>query len=32
VAVERARPPLSITHRASHMLISDRVNAELASF
>jgi uncharacterized protein YcsI (UPF0317 family) len=32
VAIERARPPLCITHRASHMLISDRVNAELASF
>ena len=32
VAIEQARPPLCITHRPSHMLITDRVNAELASF
>ena len=32
VAIERARPPLCITHRPAHMLITDRVNAQLASF
>ncbi len=32
VAIERARPPLCITHRPAHMLITDRINAELASF
>jgi uncharacterized protein YcsI (UPF0317 family) len=31
VAIERARPPLCITHKPAHLLITDRVNAELAS-
>ena len=32
VAIEQARPPLCITHKPAYMLITDRVNAELASF
>ena len=31
VVVERARPPLCITHKAGHMLVTDRLNAELAA-
>jgi uncharacterized protein YcsI (UPF0317 family) len=31
-AIQAARPPLSITHRPGHMLITDLQNASLASF
>lgn len=30
MAVEAARPPICITHKPGHMLVSDRLNAELA--
>ena len=30
VAVEAAKPPICITHRPSHMLVTDRKNAELS--
>lgn len=29
--IERARPPLAITHKPGHMLVTDRLNAELAA-
>jgi len=31
-AIEHARPPLAITHKPGHMLVTDRLNAELAAF
>lgn len=31
VVVEHARPPLCITHKPGHMLITDRLNAEMAA-
>ncbi len=30
--IEQAKPPICITHRPGHMLITDMLNAELASF
>lgn len=30
--IEQAKPPICITHKPGHMLISDMLNAELASF
>ncbi|MFN4087973.1 MAG: putative hydro-lyase [Alphaproteobacteria bacterium] len=32
VVMERARPPFCITHKPGHMLVTDRLNAEFASF
>jgi uncharacterized protein YcsI (UPF0317 family) len=32
VVVETVRPAFSITHKAGHLLVTDRLNAELASF
>ena len=32
VVIEQAKPPLCITHKAGHMLITDRLNAELSTF
>jgi len=31
VAVERARPPIAISHKPGHMLVTDLLNADLAS-
>ncbi|MPY76727.1 MAG: putative hydro-lyase [Alphaproteobacteria bacterium] len=31
MAIEQARPPLAITHKPGHMLITDMLNAELAA-
>jgi len=31
-AIEHARPPFAITHKPGHMLVTDLLNAELASF
>ncbi len=32
LAIEAAKPPFCITHKAGHMLVTDRLNAEFASF
>jgi uncharacterized protein YcsI (UPF0317 family) len=30
IIVEHAKPPICITHKPGHMLITDRLNTELA--